>query len=222
MCIQAVEAQLPNLPIELWVEVFKYLTPESLLRCQGVCRAWREEVLFMVHTGKVPRLGLRMERLAWNPAVLKEYRRSTWESISVKADSPILLVGVGVYAPSGETTICVDARPLEPELRPIDVATELDSSYEDQDRIITLFGSQHGKKPFRFRLEADQWWEIVLNIKPVTGRLSSGTVWSGGGDGGREEIKVHGVNFSFRNTIRDSWRSDYTEGQFPVLYFWRL
>merc|ERR1740128_822403 len=82
--------------------------------------------------------------------------------------------------------------------------------------------ARRAKKPFRFRLEADQWWEIVLNIKPVNGRLGSGSAWSGGGNGGREEIKVHGVNFSFRNTIRDKWRSDYTEGQFPVLYFWRL
>ena len=32
-------------------------------------------------------------------------------------------VGVGVYYPSGQTTICVDARPLTQPLRPIDVST---------------------------------------------------------------------------------------------------
>ena len=32
-------------------------------------------------------------------------------------------VGVGVYYPSGQTTICVDARPLTEPLRPIDVST---------------------------------------------------------------------------------------------------
>ena len=36
-------------------------------------------------------------------------------------------VGVGVYYPSGLTTICVDARPLTEPLRPIDVATGHDS-----------------------------------------------------------------------------------------------
>ena len=34
-------------------------------------------------------------------------------------------------------------------------------------------------------------WKHLI-FQPVTGRLSSGTAWSGGGDGGREEIKVGG------------------------------
>lgn len=130
-----------------------------------------------------------------------------------------------MYTPSGETTICVDARPLVENLRDIDVSTELDSVYEEEERIITLFGKPGATKPFRFRLEAGQWWEVVLNIKP--GRvgpvnLTGGTVWSGGGDGGLEQVQSHGVNFSFRQTVRGGWRSDYTQGQFPIFYFWRL
>ena len=53
----------------------------------------------------------------------------------------------------------------------------------------------------RFRIEAGQWWEVVLNIKPMTTRLTSGSAWSGGGTGGLEEVKVHGVNFSFRKDV---------------------
>jgi len=210
--------------MEVWVYVFKFLEAESLLRCQGVCAAWRTEILHMVHTGKIPRLGLCCERLVWSEDVLSEYKKSTWESLSLCVDKPVLLVGVGVYTPSGETTICVDARPLlaTDQLRPIDVATQLDSIHEQDGKVITLFGKENSK-PFRFRLEAGEWWEIVLNIRPeATGPAQGRTVWCVGGKGGREQVFVHGVNFSFRRTVRDGWRSDYSEGQFPLLYFWRI
>ena len=66
----------------------------------------------------------------------------------------------------------VDARPLEDNLRPIDVTTVLDSWEEDEGRAMTLHGrpEQRTGKQFRFRLEAGQWWELVLNIKPIMGR----------------------------------------------------
>ncbi len=43
----------------------------------------------------------------------------------------------------------------------------------------------------RFRLEAGQWWEIMLNIRPQVGGydpMGGGTVWSQGGLGGQQEV----------------------------------
>jgi len=91
-----IEPTPPLLPMEVWVYVFKFLEAESLLRCQGVCAAWRTEILHMVHTGKIPRLGLCCERLVWSEHVLSEYKKSTWESLSLCVDKPVLLVGVVV------------------------------------------------------------------------------------------------------------------------------
>ena len=52
-----------------------------------------------------------------NFQVVTEHRRSVWDSVSVCVDRPVLLVGVGLYAPSGNTLICVDARPIQDNLR---------------------------------------------------------------------------------------------------------
>ena len=43
----------------------------------------------------------------------------------------------------------------------------------------------------RFVLEADQWWEIMLNVRPQAGGydpMGGGTVWSQGGLGGQPEV----------------------------------
>jgi len=85
----------------------------------------------MIHSGRIPRLGLRLSRLEFDPKTLCEYRRSTWGSLSVCVDKPILIVGIGIYVPYGESIIAVDARPLTLPLRDIDVSTELDSIYEE-------------------------------------------------------------------------------------------
>ena len=80
-----------------------------------------------------------------------EHRRATWDSISLASDTPVVITGVGVYTPSGQTQVCVDARPIVPDLRPIDVSTVLDSCYEEEGRAMTLFGKPGGPgKPFRY------------------------------------------------------------------------
>ena len=221
--LEAVE--LPRLPMEVWVTVLSHLDGPDLLRCEGVCRAWRAEIRHQLDTGLLTRRGLRCSRLRTEATGYTEHRRNIWDSLSVKCDQSVLIVGVGVYSPSGHTQVCVDARPLEDNLRPIDVATELDSINEEDGNIMTLFGKPGSTKPFRFRLEAEQWWELMLNISPVkTGYdpVSGGCVWAARGGAGRTEVSCHGVTFSFRPTVREGWRSEVEEGQFPVFYFWRL
>ena len=221
--VEAVE--LPRLPMEVWVTVLSHLDGPDLLRCEGVCRAWRAEIRHQLDTGLLTRRGLRCSRLRTEATGYTEHRRNIWDSLSVKCDQSVLIVGVGVYSPSGHTQVCVDARPLEDNLRPIDVATELDSINEEDGNIMTLFGKPGSTKPFRFRLEAEQWWELMLNISPVkTGYdpVSGGCVWAARGGAGRTEVSCHGVTFSFRPTVREGWRSEVEEGQFPVFYFWRL
>ena len=56
--------------------------------------------------------------LSW----LKSSSSSSWSS-PTSSSFDHHQVGVGVYYPSGQTTICVDARPLTEPLRPIDVST---------------------------------------------------------------------------------------------------
>ena len=53
----------------------------------------------------------------------------------------MLLTGVGVFTPiGGQSIICVDARPIEDPLRPLDVKTQLDSEYGDSEKsTITVF-----------------------------------------------------------------------------------
>ena len=53
----------------------------------------------------------------------------------------MLLTGVGVFTPiGGQSIICVDARPIEDPLQPLDVKTQLDSEYGDSDKsTITVF-----------------------------------------------------------------------------------
>ena len=217
--------QLAWLPMEVWLIIFSQLEGPDLLRCEGVCRTWRQEIRHQVETGRITRRGLRCCRLRTEAGGYTEHRRNVWDSLSLKADAPVLIVGIGVYSPSGHTQVAVDARPLEENLRPIDVSTELDSSNEEEGNIMTLYGKPGSMKPFRFRLEAEEWWEMMLNIRPVrTGYdpVTGGSVWSARGGGGRCEVTSHGVTFSFRPTVREGWRSEVEEGQFPCFYFWKL
>ena len=217
--------ELARLPMEVWLIIFSRLAGPDLLRCEGVCRAWREEIRHQLETGRITRRGLRCCRLRTEAGGYTEHRRNVWDSLSLKSDVPVMIVGIGVYSPSGHTQVSVDARPLEDNLRPIDVSTELDSSNEEEGNIMTLYGKPGSTKPFRFRLEAEQWWELMLNIRPVrTGYdpVTGGSVWSARGGGGRCELSCHGVTFSFRPTVREGWRSEVEEGQFPCFYFWKL
>ena len=70
-----------------------------------------------------------------------EHQRKIWDTISFRSSRPILLTGVGVFTPIGaETIICVDARPIEDILRPLDVQTKLESEYGDPEKCtITVF-----------------------------------------------------------------------------------
>lgn len=159
------EVHVRSLPMEVWVQVFHYLPGPSLFMCEGVCRSWQHEVRHQVMTGCIPRRGLRLSRLTTIPGAVTEHRRRTWDTLSIMADRRVLLVGVGLYLPSGQTTICLDARPLAEPLRPIDVSTELDSSEEEGGTCLTLYGGKTTSgRPFRFLLEPGEWWELVLNI----------------------------------------------------------
>ena len=77
-----------------------------------------------------------------NPASagLLEHRRRTWDTISLRCVThSVLLTGVGVYntmgGGGGEVMICVDARPLEDNPRPIDCKTLL--------KVLELFDRQN-------------------------------------------------------------------------------
>ena len=148
-----------------------------------------------------------------------------WDSVSVMSDTAVVIVGVGVYSPSGQTQVSVDARPLEDNLRPIDVSTLLDSWEEDEGRVMTLCNRPGSHKPFRFHLNPGQWWEIMLNIKPAKAGydpMSGNTCWTSRGACGQSVVTCHGVTFTFRATERQGWRSSVEEGQIPCFYFWKL
>ena len=106
------------------------------------------------------------------------------------------------------------------------MSTLLDSWDEDEGRAMTLHGrpEQRTGKQFRFRLEAGQWWELVLNIKPIMAAFNPipCTCWTARGHGGRDQVTCHGVTFSFRETQRPGWRSSVEDGQIPYFYFWKL
>lgn len=70
------------------------------------------------------------QRESGAPADLLEHRRLTWDTICVRSTThDILLAGVGVNSTmgggGGEVVICVDARPLEDNPRPLDTKTRL-------------------------------------------------------------------------------------------------
>ena len=72
-----------------------------------------------------------------------DHHKRIWDTISIKSNCDILLTGVGVYVPSTggsdcENLICVDARPLEEPLRPLDIETKLESILENP-QTMTIF-----------------------------------------------------------------------------------
>ena len=192
------EVSVPHLPLEVWLKILSFLSGPDLFRCECVCKDWRQEIQHLVASGQITRRGLKCVRLITEKSGVTEHRRSVWDSISVKSDKRVVIVGVGVYTPSGQTQVCVDARPIEDNLRPIDVSTQLDSCDEDDGRAMTLFGKPGSTKPFRFLLEPGQWWEIMLNIKPVNNGydpMSRNTCWTARGSGGLDEVLRWNHNF---------------------------
>ena len=82
----------------------------------------------------------RCQRLRRRTNALLEHKKRVWDTISVRSSKPILLTGIGVYTPQGDaSTIHVDARPIEKDLRPIDVATKLECETNWDDSEITIF-----------------------------------------------------------------------------------
>ena len=144
--VATTSSELPELPMEVWVKVFTFLTGPDLFRCEAVSSSWHREIRYQVQEGRVSRRGLKCERLVTEVQGITEHRRNVWDSISVKASVAVVIVGVGVYSPSGVTTICVDARPIEDNPRPIDVSTELDSCYEENGVVTTIFGKPGSKR----------------------------------------------------------------------------
>ena len=79
-----------------------------------------------------------------------DHNKRIWDTFSLKSNCDILLTGVGVYVPTSgdvdeESLICVDARPLETLLRPLDVETELNAILEDPNTM-TIFSKVRAYK----------------------------------------------------------------------------
>ena len=82
----------------------------------------------------------RCQRLRAKTKDLLEHKRRVWDTVSLRVSQPCLLTGVGVYSPQGDaSTIHCDARPIEDNLRPLDVATKLDSETNSDNTEITIF-----------------------------------------------------------------------------------
>ncbi len=103
----------------------------------GLCSSLPSRLLFYLQ--RCQRLHLKS---GWKGYM--EHTIKIWDTISVRTSVDILLSGVGVYAPhtggATEATICVDARPIENPLRPLDVHTKLESEFDNDDKtILTIF-----------------------------------------------------------------------------------
>ena len=101
------------------------------------------------------RLGC-MKSLTEKSGDFMEHQRKIWDTISFRSSRPLLLTGVGIFTPIGaQSIICVDARPIEEPLRPLDVKTRLESEYGDPDEsTITVFSkviNNYGKTMFEGR-----------------------------------------------------------------------
>ena len=101
------------------------------------------------------RLGC-MKSLTEKSGDFMEHQRKIWDTISFRSSRPLLLTGVGIFTPIGaQSIICVDARPIEEPLRPLDVKTRLESEYGDPDEsTITVFSkviNSYGKTMFEGR-----------------------------------------------------------------------
>ena len=82
-----------------------------------------------------------MKNLTQKSDDFMEHQRKIWDTITFRSSRALLLTGVGIFNPIGaQSIICVDARPIEDPLRPLDVKTKLESEYEDDDKsTITIF-----------------------------------------------------------------------------------
>ena len=133
------------------------------------------------------------------------------------------MTGVGIYVPhggsggnGGETLICVDARPLVDPLRPLDVATELDSEYGNEEETELSIFSRVSSEKYHFPhdlkyyfqkpfvIMANEWWEVALNVSSIKKKYGMGPsgLWSPSGSNGLATVKSHSVNLEFKETVR--------------------
>ena len=84
-----------------------------------------------------------------------------------------------------------------------------------------------------FHLEANEWWEMVMNVTPDRSSggskynpMSSGVIWSRVGVAGLAQARIEaiGVNVDFKATEGREypWRTSQSEGQLPFLLLWPL
>ena len=76
-------------------------------------------------------------------------------------------------------------------------------------------------------MEANEWWEVVMNITPERKSycpMSSGFIWSTLGAAGAAEANVRGVKVQFKATEGREypWRTSESDGQIPYLLLWPL
>ena len=80
-----------------------------------------------------------------------EHTNRCWDTLCIRADFDVLLIGIGVFSPStgqAEVTISVDARPLIEPLRPLDLTTRLDCVSDDKESL-TIFAKVYLTAPKR-------------------------------------------------------------------------
>ena len=91
------------------------------------------------------------------------HTKRIWDNVSLKSNKDILLTGIGVYLPytsNCEALICVDARPLDKPLRPLDVETKLDSIDDNYSwGTTTIFAKVNKWYP-----SSDKTFELVISI----------------------------------------------------------
>ncbi|XP_059091699.1 uncharacterized protein LOC131887181 isoform X2 [Tigriopus californicus] len=212
-----------NLPREIWEKILDSLDTHGLQQAQNTCASWREIVLAYIMNGRLGNRALKLDRRRHSesdaPGSLLEHRNCTWDSLLVQVDRPILLTGMGVYAPQGasETIISVDARPFVFPLRPLDVETKLNSEFEDStNKVIGIFA----KVPFV--IDSNSLWEMALNISTSRSAFSNRTIWSQSGSY-HNRVESNGTYFTFCSSEKSfPWRSSSIDGQFPFLFFWKL
>ena len=105
----------------------------------------------------------RCQRFHSKPKAMISHTKRIWDNVSLKSNKDILLIGIGVYLPytsNCEALICVDARPLEKPLRPLDVETKLDSIDDNYScGTTTIFAKVNKWYP-----SSDKTFELVIRM----------------------------------------------------------
>jgi len=232
---------LPDLPEEIWYEVWRHLSGETLVTCMTVCSWWRRQIQRRIILNSCHGHYFICKRLKYTPGNdALDHRKSVRNCLRFAVSKSIKFHGIWSYTGNDKEILDLSV-PVVFER----ITTQFSIFHEEQllDQKVSIMNIAEARKKVKLkdhvphietillttpiRLEKNIWYDLELIIYPtdVTNHYSGypitlcgAEVWTCYGNNGKENIKIQEVEFRFMDSIRGG-RSSVTEGQIPAILF---